>query len=135
MQSSMYHAAKLEKLKQLKKLMYELLGKDMGQQVMGEISSGDPMEETIEGDMPSVKDGMHAAEKEMADDKALADVKSVDDSAGEEMSELDKMKHDYFKSKFSPKPLPKRPGTAVMIATAEKIAPKAPMAHKKGKWK
>lgn len=121
-----FKEAKLEKLKQLKKLMYELMA--------GEgLDADEPME--MEGGMSAA---MEAAEVEMNGEPEGEDLKAVDDESGEdgEMSELALMKKKYF----SPKVIERRPGTATIFKSSmspmSKMSDPEPMKFgKKAKYK
>lgn len=103
-----YKSAKIEKLKQLKKLMYELMAEE----------GVEPDEEISEG---GLHEAMEAAEDETQAGEDQAELPS------DPMSELKKMKEEYFK----PKVRERRPGTAIMF---ESISAK-PMPKSKGKYK
>lgn len=112
-----YKEAKLEKLKQLKKLMYEL----MAEEGMG------PDEEMPES-------GLHEA-MEAAEEESMPEGEDMEkeDSKMSAMEELRKMKEEYFK----PKVRERRPGTAIMFESisAKPMMSKPAMSSKKGKYK
>ena len=93
MEMSPYKNAKMSKLKELQKILYELMAKEGADE---EMDVGDVMEQ---------------AEQESSPDPDAAQ----DASGGEEeaMSELQQMKKDYFK----PKAKERAPGAGVMVAS------------------
>jgi hypothetical protein len=114
--------AKLEKLRQLKKLMYELMAEEgMADEPM-DMSGG-------------ISGAMEAAEIEVSGEpeEAEEDMKAVDEEAGEDepMTELMKMKKEYFK----PKTMERRPGTAMIfksnLSPTSKMSDPEPMKFSK----
>jgi len=112
----LYGSARSEKIKELRKLMHELMATD--------------------GDSPMSADDLTEALSEADDTVEEMDegeeVATVEDGAGDEkaLSEIEQMKRDYFR----PKPKPKKDGpSAVMIA---KVGSKKPASfsssHKSG---
>lgn len=112
-----YKEAKLEKLKQLKKLMYELMA-----------------EEGMEPDEEMSESGLHEA-MEAATDEATPEGEASEkvEPAPDAMADLKKMKEDYFR----PKPRERRPGTAIMFESisAKPVGKPTVMAKKGGKYK
>lgn len=104
-----YNNAKLEKLKELKKLMYELLAAE-GDDV--ELSADDVDESLEEASLPA---------EESESDLQVDDGSLLPDE--EEEDELTKMKREYFSPKRRDT---SRPGTASVILS--KKTPKASMA-------
>lgn len=86
-----YKSAKLEKLKQLKKIMYELMAEEG-------LDPDEPMAEA------SLGEAMEEAEEAVSGEEET-------EEAPEQMDELTKMKKDYF----TPKVRERRPGTAVLF--------------------
>lgn len=111
-----YKSAKIEKLKQLKKLMYELMAEE----------GVEPDEEISEG---GLHEAMEAAEEET---QGMGDDEAPKEPIADPMAELKKMKEDYFK----PKARERRPGTAIVFESiSAKPMGKHSMGFKKGKYK
>ena len=88
--------AKLAKIAELKELIYDMLAEGTSEaEIMGEIK------DAVSGE---------GAESESPE------VEMAEEEGGDEMSDLEKMKRDYFK----PKPSAPRSGTGVFIAAMEK---------------
>lgn len=101
----MYNQAKLEKLKEIKRLMYELMA-DEGN---GELSEDD-LEEKLEEAEEAVGD--EAPEVEVSEEEMVSE-----SPESEEDEEL--MKPNYFQ----PKSPVKKPGTAVVFAKPQAMQP------------
>lgn len=116
---SMFKNAKLEKLKELKKLIYELMsGEGME---MDETISPKNLKDVMEESSEEVMEGIHPESEEKEE--------------GEPLTELRQMQKDYFK----PKAKERRPGTAIMFGSVTakpmKKAPEAPIkASKKARY-
>jgi hypothetical protein len=96
--------AKLAKIAELKDLIYDMLA-----------------EGTSEAEiMDEIKDAVSGEDSEaVALEKKSPLDELAEDEGGEELSDLQKMKRDYFK----PKPAASRNGTGVFIAAVEKRQP------------
>lgn len=100
--------AKLAKIAELKDLIYDMLAEGTSEaeimdEIKGAVSGEDSEAVAMEKESPLEEMG--------------------EDMGGDEMSELQKMKRDYFK----PKPAAPRSGTGVFIAAMEKKQPSKSM--------
>lgn len=105
--------AKVEKLKELRRLLREMIAEEGGDMAMEEGEMEDLLEEADESEM---EEPMGAGE-----DLPIREASEEEMEEPEAVSELEMLKREYFKPKMSSK-MPGRPGAKTVIVAAS--APK-----------